>query len=102
TAKCSCWRIAIAPRPVVGSVPVPRREIFGCPRLRGAPPLRKPCDAGHQPGCSRENDDLRGAVMRPPVPPFTEETARQKVQAAEDAWNTRDPERVASAYSEDS
>jgi nuclear transport factor 2 (NTF2) superfamily protein len=41
-------------------------------------------------------------VMRPPVPPFTEETARQKVQAAEDAWNTRDPERVAAAYTEDS
>jgi nuclear transport factor 2 (NTF2) superfamily protein len=39
---------------------------------------------------------------RPPVPPFTEETARQKVQAAEDAWNTRDPERVAQAYTEDS
>ena len=40
--------------------------------------------------------------MRPPVPPFTEESARQKVQAAEDAWNTRDPERVAAAYTEDS
>jgi len=40
--------------------------------------------------------------MRPPVPPFTEETARQKVQAAEDAWNTHDPERVAGAYTEDS
>ena len=39
---------------------------------------------------------------RPPVPPFTEETARQKVQAAEDAWNTRDPERVALAYTTDS
>ena len=39
---------------------------------------------------------------RPPVPPFTEETARQKVQAAEDAWNSRDPEKVAGAYSEDS
>ena len=39
---------------------------------------------------------------RPPLPPFTEETARQKVQAAEDAWNTRDPERVAAAYTEDS
>src|ERR1051325_12021720 len=36
--------------------------------------------------------------MRPPVRPFNEETARQKVQAAEDAWNTRDPERVAGAY----
>lgn len=38
---------------------------------------------------------------RPPVPPFTEETARQKVQAAEDAWNSRDPEHVALAYTED-
>ena len=40
--------------------------------------------------------------QRPPLPPFTEETARQKVQAAEDAWNTRDPEKVAGAYTEDS
>jgi uncharacterized protein len=40
--------------------------------------------------------------MRPPTPPFSEQTARQKVQAAEDAWNTRDPERVAAAYTEDS
>ena len=40
--------------------------------------------------------------MRPPVPPFTEETARQKVQAAENAWNTRDPEKVAAAYTVDS
>jgi uncharacterized protein len=39
---------------------------------------------------------------RPPLPPFTEETARQKVQAAEDGWNTRDPARVALAYTEDS
>ena len=39
---------------------------------------------------------------RPPVPPFTEETARQKVKAAQDAWNTRDPEKVALAYTEDS
>ena len=42
------------------------------------------------------------ADTRPPLPPFTEETARQKVQAAEDAWNTRDPVRVAQAYTEDS
>ena len=38
---------------------------------------------------------------RPPLPPFTEETALIKVQAAEDAWNSRDPERVSLAYSED-
>ena len=40
--------------------------------------------------------------MRPPLPPFTEETAIQKAQAAEDAWNTRDPEKVVLAYTEDS
>lgn len=39
---------------------------------------------------------------KPPLPPFTEETARIKVQAGEDAWNTRDPERIALAYTEDS
>jgi uncharacterized protein len=39
---------------------------------------------------------------RPPLPPFDEASARQKVQAAEDAWNTREPERVAGAYTVDS
>jgi uncharacterized protein len=39
---------------------------------------------------------------RPPVPPFNEETARQKVKAAQDAWNTRDPEKVSLAYTPDS
>lgn len=39
---------------------------------------------------------------RPPLPPFTAETAAQKVRAGEDAWNTRDPERVALAYTVDS
>ena len=38
---------------------------------------------------------------KPPLPPFTLETARQKVQAAEDAWNTRDPGKVSLAYTED-
>jgi hypothetical protein len=37
-------------------------------------------------------------AQRPPVPPFTAETASQKVRAAEDAWNSRDPERVSLAY----
>jgi nuclear transport factor 2 (NTF2) superfamily protein len=40
-------------------------------------------------------------TTRPPLPPFTEETARQKIQAAEDAWNSRDPERVSLAYTVD-
>jgi nuclear transport factor 2 (NTF2) superfamily protein len=44
----------------------------------------------------------RSIMTRPPVPPFNEETARQKVQAAEDGWNTRDAEKVAQAYTEDS
>ena len=39
---------------------------------------------------------------RHPLPPFTEETARQKVRAAEDGWNSRDPVKVALAYSPDS
>ena len=37
-----------------------------------------------------------------PVPPFTEETAKQKIQAAEDAWNSKNPERIALAYTENS
>ena len=40
--------------------------------------------------------------QRPPLPPFTHETAVRKVRAAEDAWNGRDPERVALAYTVDS
>jgi nuclear transport factor 2 (NTF2) superfamily protein len=39
--------------------------------------------------------------VRPPLPPFTRETAIQKVRAAEDAWNSRDPARVVLAYSVD-
>jgi uncharacterized protein (TIGR02246 family) len=39
---------------------------------------------------------------KPPLPPFSEETALAKVQAAEDAWNTREPNKVALAYTEDS
>jgi nuclear transport factor 2 (NTF2) superfamily protein len=42
------------------------------------------------------------STTRPPLPPFTAETAAAKVQAAEDAWNTRDPERVSLAYTPDS
>jgi len=41
-------------------------------------------------------------MFRPPIPPFTQETALQKVRMAEDGWNSRDPERVALAYTEDS
>ena len=41
-------------------------------------------------------------MTRPPLPPFDRETAVQKVRLAEDAWNTRDPETVAGAYTVDS
>ena len=45
---------------------------------------------------------MSAAEARPPFPPFTRETAIQKIRMAEDAWNTRDPERVALAYTPDS
>ena len=41
-------------------------------------------------------------MSRPPLPPFTAETARKKARLAEDAWNSRDPARVAQAYTQDS
>ncbi|EAY66022.1 hypothetical protein BCPG_04395 [Burkholderia cenocepacia PC184] len=51
-------------------------------------------------GQNPEQEQLMSASpeVRPPVPPFTLDTARQKVRAAEDAWNTRDPQRVSLAY----
>jgi nuclear transport factor 2 (NTF2) superfamily protein len=47
---------------------------------------------------------MKHAMMetRPPLPPFTRETAGRKVRAAEDAWNSRDPQKVAGAYTADS
>lgn len=41
-------------------------------------------------------------MLRPPLPPFTEDTAREKVRLAEDGWNSRDPVRVTQAYTPDS
>src|SRR6201985_1806722 len=41
-------------------------------------------------------------MSRPPLPPYTRETAAQKARMAEDAWNSRDPSKVALAYTEDS
>jgi uncharacterized protein len=45
---------------------------------------------------------VSAAESRPPLPPFDLESARQKVRAAEDAWNSRDPARVALAYTQNS
>src|SRR5678815_1869048 len=49
-----------------------------------------------------ENEMSADPSSRPPFPPFTLETATQKVRMAEDAWNTRDPKRVSLAYTVDS
>ncbi len=48
------------------------------------------------------NPDPNPVVARPPLPPFTRESAILKVRAAENAWNTREPEKVAPAYTVDS
>jgi uncharacterized protein len=62
-----------------------------------------PDRASPQAFCRHHTPSQRSIVEpRLPVPPFTEQSARQKVQAAEDAWNSCDPERVASAYTPDS
>ena len=49
-----------------------------------------------------ENSESKIEPARPPLPPFTKESAIQKVRLAEDAWNTRDPQKVAPAYTIDS
>jgi nuclear transport factor 2 (NTF2) superfamily protein len=48
------------------------------------------------------NDGAAVSAARPPLPPFTQESATRKVRLAEDAWNSRDPEKVALAYTPDS
>src|SRR6266567_7633289 len=50
----------------------------------------------------REPETQQEVMSRPPLPPFTRETAIQKVRLAENGWNSRDPERVALAYTIDS
>src|SRR5436189_1500786 len=69
-----------------------RDSFFTSPRRGESPPRLWPLLA----------DQPRCPMSRPPLPPFTAETAAQKVRMAEDAWNTRDPERVALAYTADS
>ncbi|MFT5386091.1 MAG: nuclear transport factor 2 (NTF2) superfamily protein [Saprospiraceae bacterium] len=48
------------------------------------------------------NPNLLSVEKKYPIPPFTTETAKQKIQAAEDAWNSKNPERIAMAYTVDS
>ena len=49
-----------------------------------------------------DSRETKGEAARPPLPPFTGDTAIQKVRLAEDAWNTRDPHKVPLAYTIDS
>jgi nuclear transport factor 2 (NTF2) superfamily protein len=81
--------------------------------MRNAPiqyptsPVGTSIHAGHHGPCHsvRGKNAAYGEVMtdsRPPFPPYDLESARAKVQAAEDAWNTRDPHKVSLAYTEDS
>jgi uncharacterized protein len=58
--------------------------------------------AAHGAGRAASNDKGSETMNRPPLPPFTAETSAQKVRMAEDAWNSRDPAKVALAYSIDS
>ncbi len=51
---------------------------------------------------AQDTADAAGQGQRPPLPPFSRETALVKVQAAEDAWNSLDPAKVAQAYTRDS
>jgi nuclear transport factor 2 (NTF2) superfamily protein len=51
---------------------------------------------------ARESQKKEPNAIRPPLPPFNRESAIQKVRVAEDAWNTRNPEKVALAYTPDS
>ena len=57
------------------------------------------CEKMRARGKERRNIEQQ---TRPPFPPIDEESARQKIKAAQDAWNTRDPEKVSLAYTEDS
>jgi uncharacterized protein len=85
------WIEAVRARPrvVTGRIASRNRGKIGC--------LRDPDRSG-----SPYTREYAMTISRPPVPPFTHETAVEKVRLAEDAWNTRDPERVVLAYTVDS
>src|SRR6266550_249017 len=66
-----------------------------CPAIGNSPSI-------HQIEVILFHTNFEVAMSRAPLPPFNRETAAQKARMAEDAWNLRDPERVALAYTEDS
>src|SRR5580693_1029936 len=69
---------------------------------RNRPIARRPSTSLIQAIVSRQSKSREVIMSRPPLPPFTRDTAAQKARMAEDAWNSRDPERVALAYTADS
>ena len=74
-------------------------------RIESAPAAVRPSTAPAAPtatGSAPSPPAKEQTMDRPPLPPFTRETAVQKVRLAEDAWNTRDPARVVLAYTDDS
>jgi uncharacterized protein len=79
----------------------PNRSWQGTHQKRHSPEVEvvRPCANIKR---AKENEMTVNPTSRPPFPPFTRETAAQKVRMAEDAWNTRDPERVSLAYTVDS
>jgi nuclear transport factor 2 (NTF2) superfamily protein len=81
------------------SIPAP--SLLTTPGLRHVNAPRQPAPA--RPLGDRHHPPIEETAMdtRPPLPPFTEETATRKVRGAEDAWNTRDPEVCARVYTED-
>src|SRR5271165_1281066 len=93
-----------------GSSPVSRSRSKAARLFRRCLARRLPGPAGDRAADSvawhsyaRKRPSTRDSPMnRPPLPPFTSDTAAQKARMAEDAWNTRDPARVALAYTTDS
>ena len=90
--------VRLARRAAAGVEARRRRARHGRPRIESAVAAHRPA-RGHVVWTHCLETAMTDT--RPPVPPFTPETARQKVRLAEDAWNTRDPERVVLVYTED-
>jgi nuclear transport factor 2 (NTF2) superfamily protein len=100
-------KAGIATIPLFARATADRRSRSACPRaanVRVKISLASRPSADYIDCTDRYNFNLssKGALMtRPPLPPFTRETAIQKVRMAEDGWNTRNPEKVSLAYTED-
>jgi uncharacterized protein len=93
--RSTLWRVKCSRR-------IPPRERVARKLLRSAIEDFFPTMTDTTPNTIPTPQATPAPADRPPLPPFTRETAIQKVRMAEDSWNTRDPEKVASGYSLDS